>query len=50
MAPTSILAEQHYALLAEIVEKMPLSVRPRIAMLTGAIKVRHSVIMAYYLT
>lgn len=37
MAPTSILAEQHYRSVSEALEKMPGSIKPKVALLTGAL-------------
>lgn len=38
VAPTELLAEQHYAALEVIAEQLPLPLRPRVALLTGDLR------------
>lgn len=38
VAPTELLAEQHYGALLEIAEQLPLPLRPRVALLTGDLR------------
>jgi hypothetical protein len=38
MAPTELLAEQHYATLCEVAEQLPLALRPRVALVTNSLK------------
>lgn len=38
MAPTELLAEQHYATLLSLAEDMPVSLRPRVALVVASIK------------
>ena len=39
VAPTELLAEQHYAALEVIAEQLPLPLRPRVALLTGDLRI-----------
>lgn len=38
MAPTELLAEQHYATLVSLAEDMPVSLRPRVALVVASLK------------
>ena len=38
MAPTELLAEQHYAALTDLAEKLPIALRPRTALVTSCLK------------
>lgn len=38
MAPTELLAEQHYATLVDLAEQMPVALRPRVALITNSLK------------